>query len=244
MHNSLALARRDYAIRQGAMRSLYLEGTGSVIDEEQSDPYQCVPRIWRLLTPAYPYTLEGHSATTATCFVITKNQIDRPEALAPMEFNLEAALPSVVLSPVSVLDGVRAVFGLNIKETAEVFGITRQTAYQWMTLTDMEQVRAHENRDRLKVLYGAAQAWQRLPPLKGRWLYALLPPGNTVLDLLKAPRIDLDALQAAYQALAASTPKRRSEESERATQAVTALAGAFAGLGAGRKARRGRAESA
>jgi hypothetical protein len=156
-----------------------------------------------------------------------------------MEFNLEAALPPVAISPTSVLDGVRAVFGLNISETAEVFGITRQTAYQWMKLTDMEQVRSHENRDRIKQLYGAAQSWQNHPPLKGRWLYALLPAGNTVLDLLKAPQIDLDALQAAYQALAASTADRRREEGERATQAATALAGAFAGLGAGRKARKG-----
>ncbi|MFN2312703.1 MAG: helix-turn-helix domain-containing protein, partial [Spirochaetia bacterium] len=97
-----------------------------------------------------------------------------------------------------VLDWVRAVFGLNISETAEVFGITRQTAYQWLKLTDMEQVRSRENRDRIKLLYGAAQSWQSHPPLKGRWLHALLPAGNTVLDLLKDPQLDLDALHAAY----------------------------------------------
>jgi hypothetical protein len=239
MHNSLALASRDFAIRQGTMRSLYGEGTGSVIVEEQSDPFQGVPRVWMLLNSATPYSREGHSATTGVCIVITKNQIDLPEAPAAMEFNLEAALPPVALSPASVLDGVRAVFGLNISETADVFGITRQTAYQWMKLTDMEQVRSHENRDRIKQLYGAAQSWQIHPPLKGRWLHALLPAGNTVLDLLKDPQLDLDALQAAYKALAASTADRRREEGERATQAATALAGAFAGLGAGRKARKG-----
>lgn len=239
MHNSQAQASRDFAIRQGAMRSLYGEGTGSVFVEEQSDPFQGVPRVWMLLNPATPYSREGHSATTGVYIVITKNQIDLPEAPAAMEFNLKAALPPVAISPASVLDGVRAVFGLNISDTAEVFGITRQTAYQWMKLTDMEQVRAHENRDRLKQIYGAAQLWQSLPPLKGRWLYALLPDGNTVLDLLKAPQIDLDALQVAYQALAASTADRRRKEGERATQAATALAGAFAGLGAGRKARKG-----
>jgi hypothetical protein len=46
-------------------------------------------------------------------------------------------------------------------------------------------------------------------------------------------------LHAAYEALAASTADRRREEGERATQAASALAGAFAGLGAGRKARKG-----
>lgn len=239
MHNSRALASHNFAIRQGTMRSLYSEGTGSVIVEEQSDPFQGVPRVWMLLNSATSYSREGHSATTGVYIVITKNQIDLPEAPAAMEFNIEAALPSVALSPASVLDGVRAVFALNISETAEVFGITRQTAYQWMKLTDMEQVRSHENRDRIKQLFGAAQLWQNHPPLRGRWLHALLPAGDTVLDLLKDPLPDLNALQSAYKALAASTADRRREEGERATQATTALAGAFAGLGAGRKARKG-----
>ncbi|KFB66782.1 MAG: hypothetical protein CAPSK01_003720 [Candidatus Accumulibacter vicinus] len=240
MHNSQAQASRDFAIRRGAMRTLYGEGTGSAFVEDQSDPFQGVPRMWTLLNHATPYLREGHSATTGAYIVITKNQIDLPEETpAAMELNLEAALPPVALSPASVLDGVRTVFGLNISETAEVFGITRQTAYQWMKLTDMEQVRAHENRDRLKQLYGAAQLWQNLPSLKGRWLYALLPAGNTMLDLLKAPQIDHEVLQTAYQVLVASTADRRREEGERATQAATALTGAFAGLGAGRKARKG-----
>lgn len=238
MPNSQALVSRDFAIRQRAMRNLYGEGTGSVIVEEQSAPFQGVSRLWDLLNPAAPYSLEGHSATSGVCVVIIKNQIDLPEALKAMARNLEIALPSVALSPASVLDSVRGVFGLNISETAEVFGITRQTAYQWMKLTDMEQVRSHENRDRIKQLYGAAQSWQSHPPLKGRWLHALLAGGNTVLDLLKAPQLDLDALQAAYLALAASTAERRREEGERATQAAAALAGAFVGLGAGRKARK------
>lgn len=239
MRNSQALANSAFAIRQGTMRRLYAEGTGSVIDEEQSDPFQGVPRVWDLLRSDTPYFQEDHSATTGVYLVFIRNQIGPPEAFAAMEFNFEAALPPVARSPASVLEGVRNVFGLNISEAAEVFGITRQTAYQWMKLTDMEQVRAHENRDRLKQLYGATKSWQNLPLLKGRWLYALLPAGNTVLDLLKAAQIDLDALQAAHQALATSTADRRREEGERATQAATALAGAFAGLGAGRKARKG-----
>lgn len=233
-------AGRDFAIRQGAIRRFYSEeGTGSAMVEEKSAPYQGASRVWGLLSPATPYSREGHTATTGYVLVFIKNQIASPEAPAAAEFNLEAALPLVALSPASVLDMVRAVFGLNISETAEVFGITRQTTYQWMKLTEMDQVRSHENRDRLKQLYGAAQSWQNHPSLKGRWLNALLPAGNTVLDLLKASQVDLDALQAAYQALSASTADRRREEGARATQAATAMAGAFADLGAGRKARKG-----
>jgi len=244
MHDPQTLASRDFAIRQGAMRRLYGEGTGSVIVEAMSDPYQGVPRLWGLLSPAAPSLREGHSATTCYFLVFIKNQIVSRQAPVAREPNLEmaqppATLPAVALSPASVLSMVRTVFGLNISETAEAFGITRQTAYQWLKLTEMDQVRSRENRDRLKQLYGAAQSWQNHPPLKGRWLHALLPAGNTVLDLLKASRVDLDALQGAYQALSANAAVRRREEGERATRAATALAGAFAGLGAGRKARKG-----
>ena len=49
MHNSQALDRRNFAIRQRAMRRLYGEGTGSILDQEQSDPFQGVPRVWMLL---------------------------------------------------------------------------------------------------------------------------------------------------------------------------------------------------
>lgn len=239
MHNSQALADRDFAIRQGAMRRLYGEGTGSVMVEEQSAPFQGVPRVWPLLSSAAQYSWLDHTATTGTCLVFIQNSSGFLEAPAVREFNLEAPRRAAALSPASVLDVVRTIFGMNISDTAEVFGITRQTAYQWIKLTDMEQVRSHENRDRIKQLYGAAQSWQNNPPLKGRWLHALLPTGNTVLDLLKAPQIDHDALQAGYRALAASTADRRREEGERATLAAAALAGAFAGLGAGRKARKG-----
>jgi hypothetical protein len=242
MPKSQEVANRDYAIRQDVMRNLYgeyREGTGSIIVEGRSAPFQSVPRVWRQLNPAAQYPLECNSATTGIYIVITKYQIEFPEAPTAREYNLEAALLPVALSPAFVLESVRAVFGLNISESAEVFDITRQTVYQWMKLSDMEQVRSHENRDRIKQLYGAARLWQSRPPLKGRWLHALLPAGNTMLDLLKASPVDLDALHAAYQALSATVDIRRREEGERTTQAVTALAGAFEGLGAGRKSRKG-----
>lgn len=141
--------------------------------------------------------------------------------------SLTKELRSIARSPSLVVDLVRTVFGMNISETAEVFGITRQTVYQWMELTKMDQVRSHENRDRIKQLYGAAQLWQSLPTLKGRWLHSLLPTGNTVLDLLKESLVNLDALQDAHKALLASEADRRHEEGERTTQAVTALADAL-----------------
>ena len=235
MHNSQGFTNRDFAIRKGAMRQLCSEGTGSAIDEVMSDPYQGAPRLWRLLNPADPSLWENHSATTGACLIIIKNAIDPPGSVWSIELNVETRKALAIHSPASVLNQVRTVFGLNITETAEVFGITRQTVYHWMKLIDMDQVRAHENRDRLKQLNNAVQLWQNYPPLKGRWLHAFLPNSSTVLDLLKAAQVNLNDLQAAYKALSASTADRRREEGNRATQAVPKLAGAFAGLGGGRR---------
>ncbi len=237
MHKSQAQTHRNFAIRQGVMRELYDEGTGSVIDE-RSAPFQGVPRMWDLLSSGASYAQTG-TATTGACLLIIQNRSNLPEVVAVRKFDLEAVLPAVVLSPASILDRVRTVFGLNISETAAVFGITRQTAYQWMSFTDMAQVRSRENRDRLKQLFDAAQFWQDQPQLKGSWLHAILPAGNTVLDLLKEHQVNLNALKVAYQALSASMAGRRREEGMRATQAATALVGAFTGLGAGRKVRKG-----
>ena len=240
MRNSQALDSREYVIHQNAMRRFYGEaGTGSVIVEAHSAPFQAALCDWDLLITAARPSRANHSGTTSAYLVFIKNCATALEGPSAPEFNLEAALPVVALSPASVLDRVRTVFGLNISETADVFGITRQTAYQWMKLADMELVRAHGKRERIKELYAAAQAWQSHPQLKGRWLHALLPDGNTLLDLLKTSPIDLNTMQAAYQVLAASTAERRRDEGERATRAATALADALTGLGAGRKPREG-----
>lgn len=226
------------ANRQGSsMRNLY-EGTGSVIVEDRSTPFQSVPRVWLLLSPEEPNLIEGNSATSGTDLVFIMNQSILSGATVVTSCALEAEPFSAMLSPASVLDVVRTVFGLNISETADVFRITRQTVYQWMKLTDMEEIRSHDNRHRLRQIYAVAKLWQNLPQLKGRWLHALLPTDNTVLDLLKASEVGRDALLAAHHALSARTLDRLTEEGERATQAATALMGAFASLGAGRKVRK------
>lgn len=240
MPNSQALDSREFAISLDAMHRFYGRGgTGSVIDETHSAPFQAALCDWDLLITAARPSRGSHSGTTSANLVFIKYCATALASPSAPELNLETTPPSVALSPASVLDRVRAVFGLNISETADVFGITRQTAYQWMKLADMELVRAHGKRERIKEVYAAAQAWQSRPQLKGRWLRALLPGGNTLLDLLKASPLDFDTLEAAYQMLAASTAERRLDEGERATRAATTLADALKGLGAGRRAREG-----
>lgn len=239
MQESPVLDKRHGTFQRNGMRRCYSEVTGSVIDEERSTRHQVqnLPSFWTLSVFAAQSNFGGHSATTGQDLILVRYEVDGKRTPAMLYF----ATPSVAASPAAVLETVRNVFTLNISETAEVFGITRQTAYQWLKLTAMEQVRARENRERLKQLFGATQAWKELPPLKGRWLHALLPSGQTLLDLLKTPQIDLNTLRSAHAALASSSNERLVQEGERTTQAVASFVGAFAGLGSGRKDRKGAA---
>ena len=232
-------AARENAIRQGAMNRYFeADSTGSSIVEHHSTSF-IVHRIWDLVNviPGQPLP---YSATTGE-YVGFDMCIT---GVTPMRFTaipsglVVAHLPVIATTPAAVLDLVRTVFGLNVRETADVFRVTRQTVYQWMKLSNMEQVRSHTDRERIKTLFKAARLWMGQPEIKGRWLRALLPSGISVLDLIKAPVIDFDALMAAYTILASSTAERRKSEGERAAHAVTALANALSGLGGGRKARK------
>lgn len=240
MHNRAQISARDHAINLGAMRRYFMaDSTGGSIVMPQSGP-DLLPRI-RDLVRTDPLRAVSRSATTGEllkCDMFATISLDETFPAIQSAFVFVQS-PPVAVSPASVLDMVRDAFGLNVSETADVFHVTRQTVYQWMKLADMEQVRSHAGRERIKLLYRAAQFWQAQPRLKGRWLRAILPSGITVLDLLIADKIDFDALQVAYATLTASSKGRRQEEGERATKAAVALAGAFAGLGSGRKARKG-----
>jgi DNA-binding transcriptional ArsR family regulator len=219
------------------MRSRHSEVTGSAIDEEWSIHHNDTQGYWPLSVFAAQREFGCRTATTGQMLVLVRYEVDGPSG--PVFLHID--VPKVAASPAVVLEAVRNAFAMNISEAAEAFGITRQTAYQWLKLTDMEQVRSRENRERLKQLYAAALTWKELPPLTGRWLHALLPSGQTLLDLLKVAKIDANTLRSAHAALASSSHKRRIEEGERATQAVASFATAFANLSSGPKGPKGAA---
>lgn len=222
---------------RGAIRGSHSETTGSVIDEEESNRHYDLQGYWPLSVFAAQREFGCRTATTGQVLVVVRYEVDAPKG--PVFLRIDA--PKVAASPAVVLQTVRDAFAMNISEAAEAFGITRQTAYQWLKLTDMGQVRSRENRERLKQLYAAALTWKELPPLTGRWLHALLPTGQTLLDLLKAPKIDADMIRSAHTALTSSSNKRRTEEGERTTQAVASFATAFVNLASGPKNPKGAA---
>lgn len=236
MRNQSQVAARNYAIRQRAMGSYFMEdSTGGSLVVNDGRGYYIVSHDWTTVD-ANPTQQFSRSSTTGEFIEYVKYTTEALKAfISNKSVRAVAHQTPAAVSPASVLDIVRNAFGLNVSDTAEVFQITRQTAYQWMKLSAMEQVRSHADRERIKVLYRAAQFWNEQPMLKGRWLRAILPTGVTVLDILKVNTIDLDTLKAAYATLSSSSAQRRQDEGERAAKAVTSLANAFAGLGSGRQ---------
>jgi hypothetical protein len=239
MRNQSQTAARNHAIRLGAMTSYFMDdSTGGSIITDDGSAYFIVSHDWRTVN-VDPKQIFSRSSTAGEFIEYVKCMTGVVTAfISDKQAHAVAHQIPAAVSPASVLDMVRTAFGLNVSETAEVFQITRQTAYQWMKLSAMEQVRSHADRDRIKMLYRAAQFWNEQPLLKGRWLRAILPSGITVLDLLRANMIDPDSLKAAHITLSASTPQRRLNEGERAAKAATSLANAFAGLGSGRQERK------
>ena len=210
---------------------------GTIAALAPTDSYPGFPSVLSLLTETPSGKLFA-SATSGMIFVVRK---DTSGGLNYSQTAGSADLaPAVIVSPASVVDRARSVFGLNISETAEVFRVSRPTIYQWMKLQDSAQVRSRADRERIKAIYQAAQLWKARAPLKGRWPQTILPSGTTVLDILKAPKIDPDALMDAHTALEIGTEARRKEDGARARQAISALARAFSQLASEKKARKGR----
>ena len=149
-----------------------------------------------------------------------------------------APVPSPVLTPAEMLEAIRSAFMLNDSNAAEVLRVTRPTIYQWGALTDVAQIRAREDRERLQTLTRLAQAWRARGSLTGRWLVQPLPEGPTVLDLLSEAHIDEVALLAAHSTLRAAAPRLRKAEHVRAMEAAEALGSAFEKLAGNEQKRR------
>ena len=218
-------------VLQSAMQYLNEDSTGSTIITDAPASYQLVtPRMWSLLA-ARP-AQDGLSATTGMYVFLARFTSD-VDSFTQEPAATERATPS------STVENTRTVFGLNISEAADVFHVSRPTIYQWLRLKDIEQVRSHQDRDRIKALFRATLLWLEQPPLTGRWKQAIMPSGVSVLDLLKAPQIDLDALRKAYSFLSATKQVRRNEESIRAKKAISSLADLFTSMAKGSEASRG-----
>ena len=148
-------------------------------------------------------------------------------------------LPSTpIVTPAEMVATVRKAFMLTVSNASLVFRVSRPTIYQWESLSDIEQIRAHSDRHRMKELYRLAQAWSARGPLAGRWLEKTLSSGMSVLDMLSAANIDQEAVLRAHDLLSIAKHQLREAEHARSLASAKSMQSAFETLAANEKKRR------
>lgn len=154
-----------------------------------------------------------------------------------------AHMQSPVVTPAEMVTFVRNTFMLTVSDASKVFRVSRPTIYQWGNLTDIDQVRARNDRERMKELYRLSLDWKGRKKLTGRWAFQVLRNGKSVVDLLSAESINHQAVLEAYGQLMSNSETLRQAEIARSTRAVNALARAFDRMGTNEKRReRGKPE--
>lgn len=145
---------------------------------------------------------------------------------------------TALVTPAEMVKAVRNVFLLTVRDAALVLKVSRPTIYQWEGLSDIEQIRAYKDRERLKALYRMSQDWERRGRLTGRWTNETLPSGKSVMDLLTEESIDEATLRLAHGQLLALAVPLLAAEQNRSQAAAKSLKGAFAKMADNEKARR------
>lgn len=134
-------------------------------------------------------------------------------------------------TPAKFLTKIRTTFLLSVQDAATVLNVSRPTIYQWQTLTQMDQIRAHGDRDRLMIVYRLAKEWDGLGQVSGRWLtLPLEKTGATVLDILRANTINENALIQAHREIAALRSQLAEAEHRSSLEGVRAMRPAFSKL--------------
>jgi len=135
-------------------------------------------------------------------------------------------------SPSHIVETIRRVFMLSVRDAALVLRVTRPTIYQWQSLTDLALVRAHGDRDRMKAIYRLALEWEREGSLPGRWLLQpLAHHGCSVLDILSAEEPDTAKLREAHSLLQMAVSQMAHDERERSREAVKGIAQGISKMG-------------
>jgi transcriptional regulator with XRE-family HTH domain len=101
-----------------------------------------------------------------------------------------------------LLAAIRAAIPLNLSQIADILGVSRPTVYAWI---GDEQKPQSQCIQRLSQIYELAKYWTTISPLPISPTAIALPDENgvSILDLLKAPDIDIDVMKARLKAAAA-----------------------------------------
>lgn len=189
------LGRQEWLARQGAAVPVRAAegayGTGWDISASDAQTYV----LLQIISHAAPQTVEPQQCA-ATSFWSQATQEFTAGWPTRLHYHCykkaehAQTLASSPVTPAGIVDLVRQTFVLSVSDAAEVFRVSRPTIYQWSKLESLELVRASDDRERLKKLYGVVTAWAARPALRGQWYLHILPSGETVHDLLKGDRLD------------------------------------------------------
>jgi hypothetical protein len=142
-------------------------------------------------------------------------------AAVPLPFQLASTDQAPELSlttPAEMVKELRAAFGLNVTQLAQVLHVERITVYAWLRTDRMEKL-SFTNRGRLWRLYQVAKQWQDYAPLAGKYVVEIIPGlETTLLQMLCDQRLDPGQFARAYEILARATSPVGRMQQHRADQ--------------------------
>jgi len=134
------------------------------------------------------------------------------------------------VSPSMMLEAVRTAFGLNVKQAARVFNVERPTIYLWAMQGDFSRVRP-QNRERMKTLYDLAKLWRSRGRLPNNALDAVFENFPSLIDMLSATQLDIDAILASHNRLQTMRGCLEEQQSTNARALGKAFGDAVASIG-------------
>lgn len=171
-------------------------------------------KYWGGFTPVSSF--EDAAVPTALCgsggdSVLTK--------LIDVEETDQEADVGVPLSHNETIAGIRSALSLQIKELAEVLRVQRPTIYSWI---NNEVEPSAGNRERMQQVYRIAAQWTRRCNLPAeRLVRGSGTDGHSVLDLLKADKIDEADIIRRFERLAVERRKMKTEADRKRPTAAT-----------------------
>lgn len=133
--------------------------------------------------------------------------------------------------PCEIVAEVRKVFALNMAQLARVLRVERATAYSWTTLEVWAKIREQAKKQRLRTLMNLVGQWSALTPLPASALDLPLADGSTVLDLLCAETLDVDAILAAHTELSMRSSDVKAHRRARTLAFGEAIAASMRSMG-------------
>jgi hypothetical protein len=142
-------------------------------------------------------------------------------AAVPLPFQLASShrvSEPALTTPAEMVEELRAAFGLNVTQLAQILHVERITVYAWLRTDRMEKL-SSTNRTRLWRLYQIAKQWRRCAPLSGKYLVEIIPGRETtLLQMLCAQQLDPGQFAHAYELLARATSPTARTQQHRADQ--------------------------